>query len=45
MATVGESRITYDARGLAEPFAEAPGIAEVADGKATLRRARADDAA
>ncbi|HWB56839.1 MAG TPA: hypothetical protein VG479_07890 [Gaiellaceae bacterium] len=36
MATVGESRIKYDARGLAEPFAEAPGVAEVADGKATF---------
>jgi glutamate synthase domain-containing protein 3 len=36
VATVGESRIKYDARGLAEPFAEAPGVAEVADGKATF---------
>jgi methylamine---glutamate N-methyltransferase subunit B len=36
VATVGESRITYDARGLAEPFAEAPGIAEIEDGKATF---------
>jgi glutamate synthase domain-containing protein 3 len=36
VATVGESRITYDARGLAEPFAEAPGVAEIADGKATF---------
>ncbi|MGH3058252.1 MAG: GXGXG motif-containing protein [Gaiellaceae bacterium] len=36
MATVGESRITYDARGLAEPHAEAPGIAEVEDGKAVF---------
>lgn len=29
MAAVGERRITYDARGLAEPIAEAPRIAEV----------------
>jgi glutamate synthase domain-containing protein 3 len=36
VATVGESRITYDARGLAEPSAEAPGVAEIADGKATF---------
>ena len=36
MATVGESRISYDARGLAEPDAEAPGIAEVEDGKAVF---------
>ena len=36
MATVGESRISYDARGLAEPHAEAPGIAEVEDGKAVF---------
>ena len=36
MATVGERRITYDARGLAEPLAEAPGIAQVEDGKATF---------
>ena len=36
MATVGESRISYDARGLAEPDAEAPGIAEVDDGKAVF---------
>jgi methylamine---glutamate N-methyltransferase subunit B len=36
VATVGESRITYDARGLAEPHAEAPGIAEVEDGKAVF---------
>jgi glutamate synthase domain-containing protein 3 len=36
VATVGESRVRYDARGLAEPFAEAPGVAEVADGKATF---------
>ena len=36
MAAVGERRITYDARGLAEPHAEAPGIAEIADGRATF---------
>ena len=36
MATVGESRISYDARGLAEPDAEAPGIAEVDGGKAVF---------
>ena len=28
MATVGEGKITYDARGLAEPHAEAPRVAE-----------------
>jgi methylamine---glutamate N-methyltransferase subunit B len=37
LATVGERKITYDARGLAEPFAEAPRNAEV-DGE----RARFD---
>ena len=36
MATVGESRVNYDARGLAEPHAEAPRIAEVEDGKAVF---------
>ena len=36
MATVGESRITYDARGLAEPFADAPRTAEIEHGKATF---------
>ena len=36
MAAVGESRITYDARGLAEPFAEAPRIAEIEHGRATF---------
>ncbi|MDQ3670799.1 MAG: GXGXG motif-containing protein [Actinomycetota bacterium] len=35
-ALTGESRITYDARGLAEPFAEAPNIAEIEDGRATF---------
>ena len=29
MAAVGERQITYDARGLAEPFADAPRIAEI----------------
>jgi methylamine---glutamate N-methyltransferase subunit B len=36
LGAVGESRITYDARGLAEPDAEAPRIAEIADGRATF---------
>ena len=36
MAAVGESRITYDARGLAEPFAEAPRTAEVEHGRASF---------
>ncbi len=36
MAAVGERRITYDARGLAEPQAEAPRIAEIEDGRATF---------
>ncbi len=36
MAAVGERRITYDARGLAEPHAEAPGIARIEDGRATF---------
>ncbi len=36
MSAVGERRITYDARGLAEPQAEAPRIAEVEDGRATF---------
>jgi glutamate synthase domain-containing protein 3 len=36
MSAVGERRITYDARGLAEPLAEAPRTAEIADGKATF---------
>jgi glutamate synthase domain-containing protein 3 len=35
MAEVGERRITYDARGLAEPHAEAPGVAEI-DGEAAV---------
>ena len=36
MAAVGERQITYDARGLAEPVAEAPRIAVVEDGVATF---------
>ncbi len=33
---VGERRISYDARGLAEPNAEAPRVAEIADGRAVF---------
>jgi len=36
LAAVGERRITYDARGLAEPHAEAPRTATIQDGKATF---------
>ncbi len=36
MAAVGESRVTYDARGLSEPFAEAPRTAEIEHGQATF---------
>ena len=36
MAAVGERKITYDARGLAEPHAEAPRIAEISNGRATF---------
>jgi methylamine---glutamate N-methyltransferase subunit B len=36
MAAVGERRITYDARGLAEPHAEAPNVATIEDGRATV---------
>ncbi len=36
MAEVGERKITYDARGLAEPHADAPRTATIADGKATF---------
>src|ERR1700687_6308438 len=32
----GERRITYDARGLAEPFAEVPKISEIAGERATF---------
>ena len=35
-AVAGESRVRYDARGLAEPFAEAPGIAQIEDERATF---------
>jgi glutamate synthase domain-containing protein 3 len=36
VAAVGGSRVRYDARGLAEPFAEAPNVAEVENGRATF---------
>ena len=36
MAAVGERQISYDARGLAEPVAEAPRTAVVEDGVATF---------
>jgi glutamate synthase domain-containing protein 3 len=36
VAAVGERRITYDARGLAEPVAEPPNVAEIDGGKATF---------
>src|SRR5918999_5289446 len=36
MAAVGEGGIPYDARGLAEPHAEAPNVATIEDGKATF---------
>ncbi len=36
MAEVGERRITYDARGLAEPHAETPNVARIEDGRATF---------
>jgi glutamate synthase domain-containing protein 3 len=36
VAAVGERRVTYDARGLAEPLAEAPRIAEIDGGRATF---------
>ena len=36
MAAVGEGRITYDARGLAEPAAEAPRVAEIDGDRATF---------
>ena len=36
MAAVGERRVTYDARGLAEPHAEAPRTAEIKNGKAVF---------
>jgi methylamine---glutamate N-methyltransferase subunit B len=34
VAAVGERRVTYDARGLAEPHAEAPRVAEIDGGRA-----------
>jgi glutamate synthase domain-containing protein 3 len=34
VAAVGERRVTYDARGLAEPHAEAPRVAKIEDGRA-----------
>jgi glutamate synthase domain-containing protein 3 len=36
VAAVGEGRITYDARGLAEPHADAPRTATIEDGRATF---------
>jgi glutamate synthase domain-containing protein 3 len=36
VAAVGEGRITYDARGLAEPNAEAPNVAEIDGERATF---------
>ena len=36
MAAVGERGVNYDARGLAEPFAEAPRVAEVDGGAASF---------
>jgi len=36
VAAVGEGRITYDARGLAEPIAEAPRVAEIDGERATF---------
>jgi len=36
VAAVGEGRITYDARGLAEPAAEAPRVAEIDGDRATF---------
>jgi glutamate synthase domain-containing protein 3 len=36
VATVGERNITYDARGLAEPHAEAPRTARIENGKAVF---------
>ena len=36
MAAVGERRNTYDARGLAEPHAEAPKVAKIEGAKATF---------
>jgi glutamate synthase domain-containing protein 3 len=36
MAAVGESRVRYDARGLAEPDAAVPMVSEIEDGKASF---------
>src|SRR5207248_9016567 len=36
VAAVGEGRITYDARGLAEPGAEAPRVAEIDGARASF---------
>jgi glutamate synthase domain-containing protein 3 len=36
MAAVGERRVTYDARGLAEPFAEVPRISQIEGERATF---------
>jgi glutamate synthase domain-containing protein 3 len=36
LAAVGERRITYDARGLAEPFADVPRISRIDGGRATF---------
>jgi glutamate synthase domain-containing protein 3 len=36
MASVGERRVSYDARGLAEPHAEAPRVAEIDGERATF---------
>ena len=36
MDAVGERRVTYDARGLAEPQAEVPHVSEIDDGKAVF---------
>ena len=44
VAAVGERQISYDARGLAEPIAEAPRTAVDRGRRRDLRRARPDDA-
>jgi glutamate synthase domain-containing protein 3 len=36
LAAVGERRVTYDARGLAEPFADVPRVSRIEDGKAVF---------
>ena len=40
MDTVNQRRITYDARGLAEPDADVPHVSEIADGKAVFDAAK-----